>query len=241
VRKLRFDDAKQRITREHQGAQAVEIVWDGITRIETLTPEAAAVRQLLADAARGHDWPQVLGLLSEHPQLVNVTRPGGRSLYAPLHHAAYGGAPAEVIDGLLGLGAWRTLQNARGERPADVAERRGHPHLAPVLQPQLRRRVPQGILLKVQHHFHDVIRGRAARLVEEHHLRLPELEPLLEMVEPFCWFTVPGMYGGFSYRLEKPGVEAVLVSESWCRVVGGSGQRHEITSSGSKLVEEGFV
>jgi hypothetical protein len=54
---------------------------------------------------------------------------------------------------------------------------------------------------------------------------------------------VPGMYGGFSYRLEVAGVEAKLVSESWSRVVDGSGQRHEITSAGSQLVEveEGFV
>ena len=37
------------------------------------------------------------------------------------------------------------------------------------------------------------------------------------------------------------GVEAVLMSESWCRVVGGSGQRHEVTSSRSRLVDEGFV
>jgi hypothetical protein len=49
------------------------------------------------------------------------------------------------------------------------------------------------------------------------------------------------MYGGFSYRLETTGVEAKLVSESWCRVVGGSVQRHEITSEGSWFVEEGFV
>jgi hypothetical protein len=55
------------------------------------------------------------------------------------------------------------------------------------------------------------------------------------------WFPVPGMYGGFSYRLEAAGVEAKLVSESWSRVVGGSGQRHEVTSEGSRLVEEGFV
>lgn len=31
------------------------------------------------------------------------------------------------------------------------------------------------------------------------------------------------------------------ISESWCRVVGGSGQRHEITSEGGRLVEEAFV
>jgi hypothetical protein len=49
------------------------------------------------------------------------------------------------------------------------------------------------------------------------------------------------MYGGFSYRLGAAGVEAKLVSESWCRVAEGSGQRHEITSAGSRLVAEGFV
>jgi hypothetical protein len=49
------------------------------------------------------------------------------------------------------------------------------------------------------------------------------------------------MYGGFKYRLERDGAEACLVAESWCRVSGGSGQRHEITSDGSRLVEEGFA
>jgi hypothetical protein len=49
------------------------------------------------------------------------------------------------------------------------------------------------------------------------------------------------MYGGFSYRLEGEGERAKLVTESWCRIVGGSGQRHEITAQGSKLVDTGFV
>jgi hypothetical protein len=49
------------------------------------------------------------------------------------------------------------------------------------------------------------------------------------------------MYGGFSLRLKSGGVQAKLVSESWCRVCGGSGQRHEISSQGSRLVAEGFV
>ena len=97
------------------------------------------------------------------------------------------------------------------------------------------------MLLKVQAHFHTVIRGRAERLIEEHGLRLPELEPLLELGRPKMWFAVPGMYGGFSCQLEVDGVHPKLVSESWCRVVGGSGQRHAITPAGSQLVEEGFV
>ena len=97
------------------------------------------------------------------------------------------------------------------------------------------------MLLKIQSRFHDVILGRAAEHVRSASLRLPELEPLLEHELQSVWFAIPGMYGGFSYQLRSDGVEAVLVSESWCRVVDGSGQRHEVTSAGSKLVEEGFV
>lgn len=117
----------------------------------------------------------------------------------------------------------------------------GHWHLQEVLSSVLRQHVPAGILLKIQSGFHDVIRARIDRQLPEHKLRLPELEPLLELERPQMWFPVLGMYGGFSYRLESTGPNAKLVVESWCRVVGGSGQRHEITSQGSRLVAEGFV
>ena len=219
----------------------MDIVWDGIMRAEVLHEGAAKVRHALADAAKSYNWPRVFELIAEHKELVNTTRPGGSSLYAPLHQAAHGGAPVEVAQRLIGMLAWRTLQNARGERPIDVAERQGHRHLLGVLAPEHKHHVPAGVLLKVQQHFHAVIRGRIDPQFPDHGLRLPELEPLLELDRPHMWFKVPGMYGGFSYRLEAAGVEAKLVSESWCRVVGGSGQRHEITSAGSHLVEEGFV
>jgi hypothetical protein len=219
----------------------MEPVWDGLTRPETLGEEAVRVRKGLADAAKNYDWPRVIAILSEHQELVNTTRPGGSPLYAPLHQAAHGGARPEIVHRLIGLGAWRTLQNVRGERPIDVAERRGHLHLLGILTPDLKRRVPIGILLKVQAHFHAVIRGRAEKEVQEHRLRLPELEPLLEFDDLRVWFAVLGMYGGFSYRMEAVGVGAKLVSESWSRMVQGSGERHEITSAGSRLVEKGFV
>lgn len=216
-------------------------VWDGFTRSETFNERGVRVRQELADCTKNYDWPAVLAILSDHPNLVNVTRPGGRTLYAPLHQAAHGGAPVGVIQRMLELGAWRTLQNARGERPVDIASKRGQRHLMAILEPVLKREVPLGILLKLQSRFHEVIRERASHLVEQHALRLPELEPLLELEHPQTWFAVPGMYGGFSYRLEKAGVEPKLITESWCRVVDGSGHRHEITPAGSRLVEEGFV
>lgn len=93
------------------------------------------IRQALADAARLHAWPQVLTILKEHPDLVNATRPGGTSLYTPLHQAAYGGAPVDVVQQLLALGASVTAQNAKGERPVDVAKRRSQLHLVELLEP----------------------------------------------------------------------------------------------------------
>lgn len=219
----------------------MDIIWDGITRSEMLNGWAATARQALADAARAYDWPRVFEIVSEHGEFINSSRPDGKSQFAPLHQAADGGASPEVVHRLIKMGAWRTLQNARGERPVDVAERRGHHHLLEILKPVIKHCVPLGILLKIQYHFHEVIRGRIEKALPNHGLRLPELEPLLELDRPQIWFAVPGMYGGFSYCLESAGIEAALVTESWCRVVGGSGQRHRITSEGSQLVEEGFA
>jgi hypothetical protein len=103
------------------------------------------------------------------------------------------------------------------------------------------QQIPENTLRAIQRHFHEVIRGRAAWLIDPQGLALPELAPLLAAADPEGWFPVPGMYGGFSYRLEGEGTEARLIVESWCRVHGGSGQRHEVTAAGSRLVEEGFV
>lgn len=221
----------------------MSVTWDGITARHILGDEQVAVRHELADASKNYDWARLLSLLEAHPSLVNTTRPEGRSLYAPLHQAAHGNAPQEVCEALIRLGAWRMLENARGERPLDVAARQGHNRLAEILRPAMSAKVPFGILRKIQEHFHAVIRGRADEQVRDARLRLPEIGHLLEVNvngEP-AWFAVPGMAGGFAYRLTADGADACLVTESWCRVVWGSGQRHEITSAGARLVEEGFV
>ena len=101
--------------------------------------------------------------------------------------------------------------------------------------------IPEDTLLAIQQHFHNVIRGRAGDLLDEDGTVLPSLDQLLSEDESEAWFPVPGMYGGFRYWLEGKGPDAKLITESWSRVVGGSGQRHEVTSAGSRLVEEGFV
>lgn len=219
----------------------MSVNWDGMTQPKTINEPWLQSRIELADAAKTGDWTKVMTVLEKYPEMANVSRPGGKSLFAPLHQAAYAGASETVVLQLISLGAWRTLQNARGERAIDVSQRKEHKHLFRVLEPFLKHQVPVGVLLKIQANFHDVIRGRADELVQQNHLRLPELEPLLELESAEMWFPVPGMYGGFSYQLETFGVEAKLVTKSWCRVAEGSGQRHEITSKGSRLVEEGFV
>ena len=219
----------------------MDIVWDGVTKESTISDQEAALRHRLADAGKRFDWNEVLSIITENPELVNSTRLGGTSLYAPLHQAAYGGAPLPVVEQLIRFGAFRTLRAAHGGRPVDIANRQGHHHLTEILVPELLHNVPLEALKEVEINFHEVIQERVGKLVFKHRLRLPLLEPLLELEDPQMWFSVPGMYGGFSYRLEREGGDPMVVAESWCRISGGSGQRHEIDQIGNILVDEGFV
>ncbi len=77
----------------------MDVVWDGITRAETLSEWAANVRSSLADAAKAYNWPRVFELVSEHKEFVNACRPGGKSLYAPLHQAAHAVARSKWFSG----------------------------------------------------------------------------------------------------------------------------------------------
>ena len=99
----------------------MDVVWDGITRSETLNESAANARSALAEAAKGYNWSRVFELVSEHNELVNSCRPGGKSLYAPLHQAAHGGAPVDVMKQLIEMergGRFKMLAvNARSMWP----------------------------------------------------------------------------------------------------------------------------
>jgi hypothetical protein len=241
MKKSRLNSPTNVTSKSESVTEREPVIWDGVTKSVTLTEQGAKVRQDLADFAKNYNWPKVLDILTENPELVNTTRPGGHSLYAPLHQAAHGGANIEVVTALLKFGAFRTLKNSEGKRAVDVARIRSYVKLVQILEPVYEQHVPATVLSRIQGSLHAVIHERAHRLVEEHALRLPELEPILEFARRRFWFAVPGMYGGFAYWLADSGPNAKLISESWCRVVGGSGQRHEITGSGSTLVDEGFV
>lgn len=100
--------------------------------------------------------------------------------------------------------------------------------------------IPPESLAAIQQHFHALIRQRAGDLVEQARLPLPLLTQRFD-VRSKQWLAIPGMYGGFAYWFEGEKENSKLICESWCRVVGGSGQRHEVTPHGSKLLDKGFV
>lgn len=64
---------------------------------ERIGKNRVAIRHQLADAAKVYNWKKTLELLKDHPDLINSTRPGGESLYTPLHQAAHENAPPDVI------------------------------------------------------------------------------------------------------------------------------------------------
>jgi hypothetical protein len=71
----------------------------------------------------------------------------------------------------------------------------------------------------------------------ERPLWLPQVKPLLELhAGRGLWCPVPGMYGGFALTWD----DGAVLADSWCRVVGGSGQRHRITPDGVELLEDGL-
>jgi hypothetical protein len=106
-----------------------------------------------------------------------------------------------------------------------------------------RNAIAPEILAAIEKQFHQVINGRAGELLKEQpDIMLPKLDETTPASEEnAAWFAVPGMYGGFKYWLDFTEEQPILITESWCRVEGGSGQRHEISTKKSRLVAEGFV
>lgn len=241
AKKGREDPSGEQVNRARNGLELEPVIWDGITKSETLIECGVRLRRDLADFAKAYNWKKMFEVLSENPALINATRLDRHSLYTPLHQAAHGGANTEVVVSLLRLGAFRTLRTSDGDRAVDIAKSRSREHLIRVLEPVYEQNVPVAMLSRIQDMFHALIRERARRMVEDHALRLPELEPMLEFGQRRFWFAIPEMYGGFAYWLAGEARDARLITESFCRVAGGSGQRHEITTTGTRLVEEGFV
>ena len=96
-------------------------------------------------------------------------------------------------------------------------------------------------VLQVQELFHGLIRSRAKEGSLSIPRRLPKLALSMARETEPRWYPVPGMYGGFKYSLTIRGESVCVVTESWCRVADGSGQRHRILATEIQLLERGFV
>lgn len=195
-----------------------------------------AAADAVADAARDGRWDALFTALESSwmsASSPNVWRPGGASGFTPLHQAAWHGAPVDVVERLVDLGAWRTLRATNTKRAVDVARDRGHDHLVDALTPSPVFEHPSPYTL--DGHLTGLIEARV-RPALGLRLRYPQSAVVHETGDTI-WCPVPGMYGGFSL---EPDGDALMVS-SWIRVVGGSGQRHRIDTDGCHLIERGFV
>lgn len=217
-----------------------ELDWDCAISCDQLQPQIVHRRDQLADAARDGRWKDVLALVDDtdfffhHAITVNSTRIGGRSGFGPLHQAACHGARSAAAK-LVARGAWLTMRSHTGETPAEVARRRGHDDLSCRSEPP---QLPLE-LLDLETWLSSLITVRVRPLGGTY--RMPQLGPLFEHPDSSFWCAFPGYYDGFAYEwLDKEKRDTLDVT-SWSRMIGGSGQRHYITSSGATLVEEGFV
>jgi len=238
------------------GDDSEQFVWNGVLDATQYSDAVVAARHRLADAAKAGDWPTVFGLLDQPDAMVRVNdwRLGGTAWFTPLHQAAWHGAPTSVAAGLVARGALRSLTDSRGRTALDIRTERNsaefvskgagaqsHLALRGLLSPP-----PSPLSLAriraLDSHLAAVIEGRISVVLYEGRdpqavLRYPPVAILHEVPDRRVWFPVPGMYGGFDIRLR----DGYLEVNSWCRVVGGSGQRHVITEQGSTLIDEGFV
>ncbi len=100
---------------------------------------------------------------------------------------------------------------------------------------------PATELERVREHFHTLIRSRAGAGLGDQASSLPELSANTGSEEEPAWFAVAGMDGGFKYWWDTSAAGLRLISESWSQRTPGSGQLHEITADGARLLGEGFV
>lgn len=211
--------------------------WLGTQDRELWNERLVAAVDAVIDAARDGAWDSMLAQLTDPDRarprdLVNAWRIGGRAWYTPIHHAAWHGAPVEVIHALLAAGSWTALRASDGRRPVDIALDRGHEHLVALLTPtfarsgglpghdvrRINRRLSE-LILRVSDDY-DSLRKR--------HFRHVDVTVLLEDAGPDrIHVPVPGMYGGLSLQMH----DGTLRAGSWSRIIGGSEMTHEVTPS----------
>lgn len=94
------------------------------------------------------------------------------------------------------------------------------------------------ILKLIQQRFEGLARMRAANYIDKFGLAIPTVSNAIGKPDGLI-FRVPGM-GYFHYAFYGEGETCMLIVESAYTQIGGSGQRHRITTQGMSLIEENF-
>ncbi|MET9101774.1 ankyrin repeat domain-containing protein [Streptomyces antibioticus] len=205
----------------------ISVQWDGLTDRGTFGDHYLEERDRFSDRARDADWNGVFAVLGEHPEWVNLPRPGNRSGFTALHQAAWHGAEFAVVSRLIAHGGWRTQRTRDGRRAVDIARERGHTHLLDLLEPVAVRRLPAPEAA-LERHFHALLRDRTGRCFDQVEHLLPPLSPLTEGPAVQIVFTVVGMMGGFTYRLDDDHVHV----HGHSRMDFDAGQFYRVTPEG---------
>jgi hypothetical protein len=223
------------------------LYWDGFTQ-SAHNDIANKLYKSLFDNTKSNNWDAVFTILSEgdarwieNRRAINACEPHSEQNNSLLHYAASVGVDVAIVERLIEFGALRNLRNSSDQKPIDIAKGQAHTHLFSILEPINLTSVPLDELQLIEQHFHDVIMRQGisliAEYVEKQVLRLPQLEPLLELDKPEGWFPIPGYMGGFRYWLRVDDSSMRLISEISSRMdAPGQEQLHEITSTGSKLL-----
>ena len=167
----------------------------------------------LADYAKSGKWAKVLEVLRPGNHLVNVNQswPGDGSGSTVLHRAAELGAPDEVVSALISRGALRSLRNAEGRTPYEIAVDAGQPDsvlelLRPAPSPvdvEDRAALDAVVADVIDHYIQPIFGTHDLRRI----VRYPPVEVLHEPPGQELWMQVPLMMGGFRVMLRDGHIE----------------------------------
>jgi len=181
---------------------------------------------------------------------TNEESPFPSKIWTIQHHAAHFNAPIEIIEFMVEKHFPMSFKDGEGKTPADHLDVNVDCNYKALFMPRYGlSNLNLENLQKIEENFHAVINGRVKDLVDKYDLILPQLSVSLEVQvaiefldNGYC--AIPGMYGGFTiefqFNADKSDVDHLLTS-SWCRIAGGSGQTHKCTPEQSELIESGFA
>jgi Ankyrin repeats (many copies) len=227
--------------------------WPGTLDAKFLPPKMRLEGNRLAGFAKAGDWPEVFMVLDDERDWVvpYQWRPGGKEWFTVLHQAAWHGAPDHIVDKLIKRGALRSLRDAKGRLPIDVACQQDHPQLIPKLKPPKPAVHPE-LLSQMNAPLNELIYGFGPDLVGESNplgakkpgdvlrkiLRCPPVEILPELPRQRLWFPIPGTEAGFRVTLLQGFLEVV----SWsAELKGFTLPTHVVTPTQILPVDSGFI